>query len=107
MAKWLESGTRRDMCALLYAAGELRGQELKRRLEQHHGDRIRPERFHSRLDALESSGHVAHRVEGLEDVYELSDAGEAALRDHYEWLSECVAAGDDSGETAGAASRDR
>lgn len=88
MAKWLESGTRRDMCALLYDAGELRGQELKRRLEEHYDDRIRPRRFRGRLDALVSGGYVAERTEGIEDVYSLTGAGERALEAHYEWLSE-------------------
>lgn len=90
MAKWLESGTRRDMCVLLYTAGELRGQELKRQLEKHYDDRIRPERFYGRLDALVSGGYVRERTEGIEDVYSLTDAGAQAVEAHYQWMHEKV-----------------
>ena len=92
--KWLESGTRRDLCAVLYAMGEARGPKLKRRLERHHEDRIEPRRFYERLDALVSSGHVERRTDGVDDVYALTDAGERALREHYAWLGDCLEEGE-------------
>lgn len=88
MAMWLESGTRRDMCVLLYEANELRGQELKRKLETHYDERIPPKRFRGRLEALVSGGHVERRTEGIEDVYALTDPGEESLETHYDWVCE-------------------
>lgn len=89
MAKYLESGTRRDVCALLYDAGDdgLRAQQLKTRLERHYDRSIDPKRFRDRLAALERAGHVETRVEGLHDVCTLTDAGGQALLEHYEWLA--------------------
>lgn len=92
MARWLQSGTRRDVCTLLAGAegGELPAQKLKTRLERHYDDRIDPKQFYGALDALERQGFVTSRTEGLSDVYELTDAGESRLRDHYEWTRENV-----------------
>lgn len=87
---WLESGTRRDICILLYDAGELRGQELKRRLGRHYDTRIDPRRFYGRLEALQSSGHIERRVDGVNDVYALTDGGKEAVSRHFEWFSEHV-----------------
>jgi DNA-binding PadR family transcriptional regulator len=88
--RWLESGTRRDMCAALHALGEARGPQLKRRLERRYDDRLDSKRFYGRLSALESSGHVERRVDGLDDVYALTEAGERALREQYAWLGDCL-----------------
>jgi DNA-binding PadR family transcriptional regulator len=93
MTKWFHSGRRRDCCALIYEAGELRAQSLKSRLETHYDERIDPQSFYATLAALVEAGYLARRVEGLADVYALTDAGETALLDHYEWLSERVGAG--------------
>jgi DNA-binding PadR family transcriptional regulator len=85
MAKFLPSGRRRDICALL--AGETRqAQALKSRLESHYGERIEPRSFHGALDALAENGFVERRTDGIHDTYTLTDAGERRLRDHYEWL---------------------
>ncbi|MFB6154906.1 MAG: PadR family transcriptional regulator [Haloferacaceae archaeon] len=97
MARWLQSGTRRDLCALLYDAGELRAQQLKSRLESHYETRIEPRQFYGALDRLVSSGHVGKRTEGIHDVYSLTDAGARALRDHVAWLTDRVDAGDPDG----------
>ena len=94
MTKWLHSGRRRDICALVHDAGELRAQSLKNRLETHYDQRIDPGSFYSTLSALVDTGFLERHTEGLADVYTLSDAGERALRDHYDWLSERMAAGD-------------
>ncbi|SMO84439.1 PadR family transcriptional regulator [Halorubrum cibi] len=93
MTKWFHSGRRRDCCALIYEAGELRAQSLKSRLETHYDERLDPQSFYATLTAMVEAGYLARRAEGLGDVYTLTDAGEAALLDHYEWLSERVEAG--------------
>jgi DNA-binding PadR family transcriptional regulator len=90
MTRYHQSGTRRDACALLHAEGELRAQRLKTRLEAHYDSSIEPSQFYSILDALEKTGHVEKRAEGLHDVYSLTEGGEQALLEHYDWLSECV-----------------
>ena len=90
MTQYHQSGTRRDICALLYDAGELRSQQLKSRLSSHYDRRIDPKQFYGVLDALVDSGHVGKREEGLHDVYALTDAGERALLEHFEWLESLV-----------------
>jgi len=87
MTKFLQSGRRRDICALL--AGErLQAQALKSRLEDHYGERIEPKSFYGALDALEDSGFLDTATEGIHDVYVLTEAGEGQLREHYAWLGE-------------------
>lgn len=86
MARYLESGMRRDCCAILHGAGGLRAQELKRRLADHYGSRLDPRQFRERLDALVDAGHVERRVDGVHDVYALTDAGARALEAHVAWL---------------------
>lgn len=87
MSQYHQSGTRRDVCAILYDAGELRGQQLKSDLSNHYDRRIDPKKFYSVLDALVESGHVETREEGLHDVYALTEAGKRALEAHFEWLA--------------------
>lgn len=99
MTKWLHSGRRRDLCAVLYAAGELRAQSLKNRLESHYDERIDPGSFYATLNSLVESGFLERRTEGIADVYSLTEAGERALRDHYEWLTEQIEGG--TGRDAG------
>ncbi|MFD1512135.1 helix-turn-helix transcriptional regulator [Halomarina rubra] len=88
--RWLESGTRRDMCVALLALGEARGPELKRHLERHYDDRLDSKRFYDRLSALETSGHVERHVDGLDDVYSLTERGERGVRAQQQWLADCV-----------------
>ncbi|WP_222919658.1 PadR family transcriptional regulator [Natrinema sp. SYSU A 869] len=92
MTKWLRSGRRRDICFLLAAAedGELRGQQLKSRLESHYDDRLDPKSFYGSLSALVDAGFVEKRTEGLHDVYALTDGGEQRVREHAEWIRECL-----------------
>jgi DNA-binding PadR family transcriptional regulator len=85
--KFLQSGRRRDMCALL-AGDPMQAQALKSRLESHYDERIEPKSFYGALDALEEGGFVEPRTEGIHDVYALTEAGERRLREHYAWLSE-------------------
>ena len=86
MSKWLQSGRRRDICYLLGGAGELRGQELKSRLESHYDDRIEPSAFYGSLSALVDAGHVVEEADGLHDVYRLTEAGEHRLREQVTWI---------------------
>ncbi len=86
MAQFLQSGRRRDICALL--AGEPRqAQALKTRLEDHYDSRIDPKSFYGALDALENNGFVETKTEGIHDVYLLTDGGEQRLRAHVDWLN--------------------
>ncbi|MFT4922394.1 MAG: DNA-binding PadR family transcriptional regulator [Haloarculaceae archaeon] len=87
MTKFLQSGRRRDVCALL-AGEQLQAQALKSRLESHYDERIEPKSFYGALDALEDGGFVTTDTEGIHDVYLLTDAGEKRLREHYDWLGE-------------------
>ncbi|WP_418281664.1 PadR family transcriptional regulator [Halorubrum sp. DTA98] len=87
MTKWLHSGRRRDVCAILYDAEELRAQSLKSRIESHYDERIDPSSFYATLSALVDAGFLDRRTRGIADAYALTDAGERALLDHYEWLS--------------------
>ena len=86
MSKWLQSGRRRDICYLLAGAGELRGQELKSRLESHYDDRIEPSAFYGSLTALVDAGYVVEEADGLHDVYHLTVPGERRLREHVSWI---------------------
>jgi DNA-binding PadR family transcriptional regulator len=95
MAKWLQSGRRRDLCALLYEAGSMRGQRLKTALESHYDTHLEPQSFYGSLDALVSAGFVERRTEGIHDVYELTDAGRLRLEAHYAWLRERMGDGAD------------
>jgi DNA-binding PadR family transcriptional regulator len=86
MTKFLQSGRRCDMCAIL--AGEpLQAQALKSRLSSHYDERIDPASFYGALDALADAGFVEARAEGIHDVYALTDAGERRLREHHDWLT--------------------
>ncbi len=85
MTQYLQSGRRRDICALL-ADESMQAQALKSRLESTYDTRIDPQSFYGALDALEEQGFVQTRTEGIHDVYELTDAGRGRLDAHVEWL---------------------
>ena len=93
MTRWLQSGRRRDICFLLAAMDEARGQELKSALESHYDERIEPKAFYGSLSALVKAGFVEKDVEGLHDVYRLSEAGENRVREHVSWVRECLEEG--------------
>lgn len=87
MTRFLQSGRRRDICAIL--AGEsLQAQALKSRLESHYDTRIDPKSFYGALDALEDNGFVESRTEGIHDAYVLTEAGADRLDEHVRWLAE-------------------
>jgi len=88
MSRWLQSGVRRDACVVLYGADELRLKQLETRVEEHYGERLKPESFRRKVEALVDAGHVERRVDGLHDVYALTDAGRAAVEGHLEWVRE-------------------
>jgi len=90
--EWLTSGLRRDICVLLYD-DERRAQALKSAIEARYDRRVKPDRFYGALDALESKGFVDKRLEGLEDVYSLTDAGRRGVETQLEWMRERVAGG--------------
>jgi DNA-binding PadR family transcriptional regulator len=92
MAKWLQSGRRRDMCILLAAAedGELTGQRLKTGLEGRYDTRIDPKSFYGALEAMEDAGFVEHRTDGIAEKYSLTDAGQTRLREQFEWMRESL-----------------
>lgn len=88
MSRWLQSGTRRDICVVLYGEGGLRSKQIKTALQDHYDDRIDTKRFDGMLSKLVDTGHVEHDVDGLHDVYSLSPAGERAVEAHFEWARE-------------------
>ena len=92
MAKWLQSGRRRDICILLAAAegGELAGQRLKTRLESRYDTRIDPKSFYGALEAMSDAGFVAKRTDGIAEKYSLTGAGERRLREQFEWMRESL-----------------
>ncbi|MFW5938016.1 MAG: PadR family transcriptional regulator [Halanaeroarchaeum sp.] len=98
MSRWLQSGLRRDLCVVVFALDEPTGQQAKTALEDHYDDRLEPRAVHGALDELERAGYLTRTVDGLQDRYALTDAGEAALLDHYEWLRESIETGDDEAD---------
>ena len=88
MTQWLRSGRRRDLCVLLYDAGECRGQQLKADLEAAYDTRIAPNAFYGSLDALVDGGLVSEEPDGIHDAYRLTEAGVDGVESHYAWLSE-------------------
>jgi DNA-binding PadR family transcriptional regulator len=88
--KWLRSGLRRDVCVVVAAEGDRTAQEYKASLESHYGERIAPETFYGALSALVDAGHLDERTDGIHDRYQLTDAGERALRDHHAWMIEAL-----------------
>jgi DNA-binding PadR family transcriptional regulator len=86
MTKWLQSGRRRDLCVLLYDAGQLRRQKLKTRLETHYDTHIDARSFYGAMESLVEQGFVETRTDGIHDAYALTDAGEERVEDHFEWM---------------------
>ena len=85
--RWLNSGLRRDVCVLL--AGEsYRRQQLKVALEDRYGDRVDADRFRRALERLVDAGFVEREVDGIHDVYALTDAGREGVETQFEWMRE-------------------
>lgn len=90
MTKYLVSGMRRDIVALIYDLGQPREQAVKRALESHYDERITPREFRGAIEALVDHGFVQKTQDGVHDRLSLTDAGEQALHDHVEWLTGLV-----------------
>lgn len=90
MAKWLQSGRRRDICIVLAADGELPGQRVKSELESRYDKRIEPKAFYGSLSALVDAGFVEERTEGIQDLYALTGLGERRLREQFEWMESAL-----------------
>lgn len=90
MTRWLQSGTRRDVCILLAGDPGLTAQQLKTRLESHYDDRLDPRSFRQALSELERLGHVETEQQGLADAYRLTDAGESMVGEQFAWMQEHV-----------------
>lgn len=86
MGRWLTSGLRRDVCAVIDGLERPTGQECKAALEDHYGERVTPRTFYGALDALVEAGHLRADEDGIHDRYALTEAGERALAAHREWL---------------------
>jgi len=91
MPKWLQSGRRRDVCIILAGEGTAQGQALKARLAERYDERIDPKSFYGALEALEDAGFIETQTEGIHDVYALTEAGEARLREQFAWMREQLA----------------
>lgn len=86
MARFLNSGLRRDILVVTYSLEEPRDRELKRELEAHYESRVEPREFYGALDRLVESGFLGKSADGVHDRVVLTDAGERALLDHVEWI---------------------
>ena len=87
--RWLNSGLRRDVCVLL-AEESYRQQQLKVALEDHYDERVDADRFRSALERLVDVGFVEREVDGIHDIYALTEPGRERLEAHYEWMTEKV-----------------
>ena len=83
--RWLNSGLRRDVCVLL-ADESYRQQQLKIALEDRYGDRVDADRFRRALERLVDAGFVEREVDGIHDVYALTDAGREGVEAQFEWM---------------------
>ncbi|WP_248895486.1 PadR family transcriptional regulator [Haloplanus halobius] len=90
MSKWLRSGLRRDICIVVASEDEPTAQHCKATLEAKYDARIEPKTFYSALEALTGQGYLTSHVDGVADRYELTAAGEQALRDHCEWMGQAL-----------------
>jgi len=87
MCAWLASGLRRDLCIAVAGLDAPTDRELKREIELRRDERIRPKTFYGAIDALEKDGYLEREIEGVHDRFSLTSAGDAALREQYEWFS--------------------
>lgn len=88
MAKWLQSGLRRDICIVIADLGNPTGQDIKRAVEAKYEGPVRPKTFRGAMTDLEKTGHVVSEVDGVYDRYSLTEGGERLLREQFEWMRE-------------------
>lgn len=91
MAKWLQSGLRRDLCVAVAGLDDPTGRELKREVERKYGATIRPKRYRGAVSELVSAGYLDEEVDGIHDRYALTPAGRERLAEQFEWMRERVA----------------
>lgn len=88
MTKWLQSGLRRDICIVVADLGSPTGHEVKRAIEAHYEETVRPKTFRGAMSELEKTGHLESEVDGVYDRYSLTPGGERRLYEQYEWMQE-------------------
>lgn len=91
MTKWLQSGLRRDVCIVVASLGNPTGHEIKRAVERHYGESIRPKTFRGALSELVQTGHLTAEVDGVHDRYRLTEGGARRLRAQLAWTEERLA----------------
>lgn len=88
MSGWLASGLRRDVCIVVAGLDGPSDREIKREIEERYGKNVPPKRFYGALEDLEKDGYLERDVEGIHDRFALTDAGERALREQFEWFAD-------------------
>ena len=88
MTKWLQSGLRRDICIVVADLGNPTGHDVKRAIEAHYEETVRPKTFRGAITELEKTGHLESEVDGVYDRYSLTAGGERRLRAQYSWMQE-------------------
>lgn len=80
------TGFQRDLLYGIAGKAKPSGQELKDELEYYYGSEINHGRLYPNLDALVDEGLVNKgQINRRTNYYELSDRGEATLRDRRTW----------------------
>lgn len=88
MTKWLQSGLRRDICIVVADLENPTGHAVKRAIESHYEEAVRPKTFRGALSELKQTGHLQSEVDGVYDRYSLTPGGERRVREQFEWMRE-------------------
>jgi DNA-binding PadR family transcriptional regulator len=99
MAKWLQSGLRRDICIVVADRGNPTGHDVKRAIERHYDETVRPKTFRGAMSELVKTGHLTSEVDGVHDRYSLTVGGERRLREQFEWMRARLSALEGEGST--------
>lgn len=91
MTKWLQSGLRRDICIVVADLEDPTGQDVKRAIEAHYEETVRPKTFRGAMAELEKTGHLVSEVDGVYDRYSLTVGGAQRLHEQFEWMQERLA----------------
>ncbi|MFC6726128.1 PadR family transcriptional regulator [Halobium palmae] len=90
MAKWLQSGLRRDICVVVAGLDEPTDRAVKRGIETKYGETVRPKTFHGAMRELVEIGYLDEEADGLQDRYALTELGRDRLAEQFEWMRERV-----------------
>jgi DNA-binding PadR family transcriptional regulator len=90
MAKWLQSGLRRDICIAVAGLDEPTGRRVKREVESKYEATVRPKTYIGAMNALVDAGFLVETPDGIHERYALTDAGRERLDEQFEWLAERV-----------------